>query len=303
MNKTLTIIPTLNASSTLSNQLEHLKTQSHKVDILVIDSSSKDDTVSIAKSKNVNILEINRLDFNHATTRNTAQNHDADFYLFMTQDAQPVDNYLIENLIKPFDDKEVVISYARQMPHKNVDATEKFARETNYPIASVIKSKDSLADLGIKTFFSSNSCAMYRASYFKKVAGFKEGLIMNEDMEFAARAVMEGKKVAYCADAKVWHSHVYSVTDIFKRYFDIGIFFKTNEWILREVGKYSSTESIGIKQAKKELVYLLRNSPLSIPKSIAFSLMKYVAYKMGYQYDKIPHRVRQVFSLHKNFHY
>lgn len=296
------IIPTLNAESTLEIQLSQLKNQTHDIDILVFDSSSTDETMNILKTEDISFKTISRLDFNHATTRNIAQNYDADFYLFLTQDAIPTDNYLIENLLKPFDDKEVVISYARQIPYKTADATERFARETNYSDISMVKSKESLSELGIKTFFSSNSCAMYRASYFKEVGGFKEGLIMNEDMEFAARAILDDKKIAYCADAKVRHSHVYNVRDIFKRYFDIGIFFKTNEWISHEVNKYSSTESTGVKQAKKELMYLLKNSPLSIPKSIVFSLTKYIAFKLGYQYDKLPLNLRKIFSLHKNYH-
>jgi len=295
------VIPTLNASQTLSYQLDKLKTQHCKV--LVIDSSSDDDTLDIAQKAGVEVLEIQRADFNHATTRNKALNYDADFYLFMTQDALPYDENLIENLLKPFDDKDVVVSYARQIPWEDADMTEKFARQTNYPDSSITKSKESLKELGIKTFFCSNSCAMYRASYFKEVGGFTQGLIMNEDMEFVARAILDDKKVSYVAEAKVWHSHEYGVRDIFKRYFDIGIFFKTTPWIQAEVNKYSSTEATGIKQAKAELVYLLKHSPLSIPKSILFSVTKFVSFKLGYQYEKLPLNIRKVFSLHKNFHY
>jgi rhamnosyltransferase len=294
------IIPTLNASKTLSTQLGKLSQQDCKV--LVIDSSSSDDTVEIAKSFDVKVTEIKGEEFNHATTRNLALNYDADFYLFMTQDALPYDDKLVENLLKPFDDKGIVVSYARQVPWEDADIIEKFARETNYPNVSTIKSKESLKELGIKTFFCSNSCAMYRASYFKEVGGFTEGLIMNEDMEYVARAILDSKKIAYISDAKVWHSHKYNAKDIFKRYFDIGIFFKTNEWIQDEVNKYNSTESTGIKQAKKEFAYLLKKSPLSIPKSILFSLTKYMAYKLGYNYDKLPLITRKTFSLHKIFH-
>ncbi len=303
MNKILTIIPTLNSSKTLAKHLEQLQHQSHKIDILLIDSSSEDDTVKIAKSKKINFLEINRSDFNHATTRNIALQHEADFYFFLTQDALAVDNYLVAKLLKPFDDKEVVVSYAKQTPNENTDLIEKFARETNYPATSVVKSKELLPKLGIKTFFCSNSCAMYRASYFKKVGGFKDGLIMNEDMEFAARAILDNKKIAYQADAKVLHSHDNTLGDVFKRYFDIGVFFKTNEWIVDEVNKHASTESTGIKQAQKELAYLLKKSPLFLPKSILFSFTKYIAYKLGNQYDKMPFDLRVFFSLHKNWHY
>ena len=300
--KTLIIIPTLNATDFIDAQLSKFNHLSSKVDIFIIDSSSTDNTVQIAKTAGAEVHEISRSDFNHATTRNLALQKEADFYLFMTQDALPCDDKLIENLLKPFDDEDVVVSYARQIPYEDADPIEKFARETNYPSVSVVKSKESLKKMGIKTFFCSNSCAMYRASYFKEKGGFTEGLIMNEDMEFAARAVLEGKKVAYAAEAKVWHSHRYTVKDLFKRYFDIGIFFKTNEWIQDEVDNYVSTESTGIRQATKELAYLWENAPLFIPKSVLFSLTKYIAYKLGYYYDRLPRFLVKKFSLHQNFH-
>jgi rhamnosyltransferase len=268
----------------------------------VIDSASDDDTPHIAQKVGVELLEIQRADFNHAATRNLALNYEADFYLFMTQDAIPYDDKLIENLLKAFDDPDVVVSYARQIPHADADLIEKFARETNYPDVSVVKSKESLPSMGIKTFFCSNSCAMYRASYFKEVGGFEEGLIMNEDMAFAARAILDGKKVAYVAEAKVWHSHAYGAGDIFQRYFDIGIFFKRNRWIVKAVNRYASTESTGAKQVKKELAYLARSAPWLLPKSILFSSLKYIAFKMGMQYEQLPKSIVKKFSLHKNFH-
>ena len=302
MNQLIVIVPILNAEATLVKQIEQLKFQSIDNEILLIDSESSDKSVDIAKMKKITFKQIFRADFNHATTRNLALQKEVDFYLFMTQDALPYDDKLVENLLKPFDDEDVVVSYARQIPYEDADMIEKFARETNYPSVSVVKSKESLKEMGIKTFFCSNSCAMYRASYFKKKGGFTEGLIMNEDMDFAARAILDGKKVAYVAEAKVWHSHCYTAKDLFKRYFDIGIFFKTNRWIQDEVDKYSSTESTGIKQATKELVYLWQNAPLSIPKSVFFSLTKYVAYKLGYHYDRLPMPLVKRFSSHTNFH-
>jgi len=302
MVKIVAVVPTLQAAKFLEKQLNLYKNQTILPKILILDSSSTDNTVQIAKTAGAEVHKISRSDFNHATTRNLALQKEADFYLFMTQDALPYDDKLAENLLKPFEDENVVVSYARQIPHEDADPIEKFARETNYPPVSVVKSKESLKEMGIKTFFCSNSCAMYRASYFKERGGFTDGLIMNEDMDFAARAILDGKKVAYVAEAKLWHSHRYTAKDLFKRYFDIGIFFQTNGWIQKEVNKYSSTESTGVKQAKKELVYLFKNAPLSIPKSVLFSLTKFVAYKLGYHYDRLPMFFVKKFSLHRNFH-
>lgn len=277
LNKIYIIIPILNPPETFFKKLvPTLLTQTLDPTIVLINSG---ETIPKGSYTSVNI---DKKEFNHADTRNLALKYGADFYLFMTQDALPYDEHLIEELLKAFEDEEVVVSYARQIPYKDAEAIEVFARITNYPVLSRIKSKEDLTQLGIKTFFSSDSCAMYRASYFKEVGGFKQGLNTNEDMEFAARAIMNGKKVAYVAEAKVYHSHNFTCKDIWKRYRSIGLFFKENSWILEIVSKYSKAESTGIKQALAELKYLMRNSPLDIPRSCLFSLIKYIAFKSAF---------------------
>ncbi len=300
--KILTLIPTLDAADDLPDLLQMLRSQTIRTGILVVDSTSEDGTVGIAESFGCEVERIDRSAFNHATTRNIALRYEADYYLFLTQDAVPVDDMLIAALLEPFSDEEVVAAYARQMPHEDADAIERFARETNYPENSIVKSQASLGTLGIKTFFCSNSCAIYRGDYFREVGGFTEGLIMNEDMEYAARAILAGQKVAYVAEAKVRHSHMYGAGDIFRRYFDIGIFFRTNDWIMQEVNRYTSTESTGVAQAKRELRYLLRHAPHALPRSVLFSMIKYIAFKMGRGYERLPRRMRKRLSLHKNFH-
>lgn len=41
-------------------------------------------------------------------------------YDSLTQDAIPADEYLIENLLKPFEDEEVCAAYGRQMADKKI---------------------------------------------------------------------------------------------------------------------------------------------------------------------------------------
>ena len=71
----------------------------------------------------VNYIIIDKKDFNHANTRNIALNYKADFYMFMTQDAIPYDEYLVKNLLSSFQN-DIVVSYARQIPKKDADLIE-----------------------------------------------------------------------------------------------------------------------------------------------------------------------------------
>ena len=271
------IIPILNPHESFFTELiPALIGQTVRADILIINSG---DPIPTGEYE---VITIDKKDFNHANTRNLALGYEVDFYLFMTQDAIPYNTYLLENLLQPFDDPDVVVSYARQIPYPNAHPIEVFARETNYPALSKIKSKNDLPVLGIKTFFSSDSCAMYRGDYFKVLGGFTQDLNTNEDMEFATRSILDEKKVAYCAGAKVVHSHNFSLRQIWARYREIGNFFSINRWILDEASQYKAAESTGINQAIQELKYLSKYAPLSLPRSIAISFVKYVAFKSSF---------------------
>ena len=273
----LVIIPIINPPEWFFNDvIGGLLSQTLLPKILLINSGNE------IQQGSYEVITIDKKDFNHANTRNLALSYKADFYLFMTQDATPADKNLIVNLLDSFTDNSVVVTYAKQLPYKDADAIEVFARTTNYPEHSMVKSKSDLASMGIKTFFNSDSCAMYRGEYFRSVGGFTPGLSTNEDMDFAARAIMDGKKVAYAHDAKVYHSHNFTLKQVWQRYRQIGKFFAQNRWILETVAQYSNAESTGVKQAINELKYLSAHAPLSIPKSILFSLTKYIAFKSSF---------------------
>lgn len=219
--------------------LKALKKQTVKPSItLIIDSGSNDGTAELAQSHGFKVIRINEHDFDHGSTRNlgVAQTN-SEFVVFLTQDAIPADENMVAELIKPMQaNPYIVICYGRQLPRLNARPLERFAREFNYPPRSILKTKNDIDTLGLKAFFCSNCCSAIRRSIFNKLGGFKNNVIVNEDMLFAAKAINAGYAVYYTAEAKVYHSHVYSLPITFKRYFDIGRFFADNKWLLRHVG-------------------------------------------------------------------
>lgn len=95
----------------------------------------------------------------------------ANFVLFMTQDAIPADKKLIENLLAPMANPNIAVSYGRQLASKDSDIIEKMTRVYNYPKKSFIKSSSDLDRLGIKTYFCSNVCALYKKVYITSLEG------------------------------------------------------------------------------------------------------------------------------------
>jgi rhamnosyltransferase len=238
-DKTATvIIPTYNAGPCFTELLDSLQSQTLKpAQIIIIDSRSTDETREVAKSRNCEVITINHTDFDHGTTRNLAMFEvSTEFAIFLTQDAMPANEHMIAELIKPMQaDSNIAICYGRQLPRPNAAPLERFAREFSYSAESMLKTKNDIETLGLKTFFCSNSCSAIRCSIFKKLGGFKNNVIVNEDMLFAAKAIAHNYSVYYSAKAKVSHSHSYSLLQTFKRYFNIGRFFADNRWLLKQV--------------------------------------------------------------------
>ena len=89
--KFLLCIPTYNAGNLWNKWIKAYESQSVTADqVIVIDSSSSDDTVKLAKDAMFSVFSIPQSEFNHGGTRNQAvrfAENFADILVFMTQDA------------------------------------------------------------------------------------------------------------------------------------------------------------------------------------------------------------------------
>jgi rhamnosyltransferase len=293
------IIPTLNGAKSIGGLLEALKGQSVFNEQIVIDSASTDDTVAIAQSWGAKTISIRREDFDHGATRNRAViEATGDTLVFMTQDALPLNRSVIEGLVGALEAPLVAASYARQVPWPDASPPERFARTFNYPDVSLKKSEESIPELGVKTFFFSNVCSSIRRDVFNSLGGFPEGVIMDEDLLFSARAILKGYSIAYVSEAEVFHSHRYTWSQQFKRHFDIGVFFRDHAWLL----EYSKINDEGIKFVKEELRFLHRTgSYLWIPYVLGELLCRYGGYKLGSSNLLMPLIFKRAASLHRGY--
>ena len=179
---------------------------------------------------------------------------EAEFMLFMTQDAVPEDPVLIEKLLQAVQQKDTIAAaYGRQLPDDKVGVIETYTRQFNYPEESLIKGKEDLPRLGIKTYFCSNVCAMYRRDIYLKMGGFVTKTIFNEDMIMAANMVQAGYQIAYAAEARVVHAHKYTYWQQLTRNFDMAV----SQRQYREIFESVKSESEGIRLVKQTASYLL----------------------------------------------
>ena len=138
---------------------------------------------------------------------------------------------------------------------------------------------------GIKTFFCSDVCAAYRRNYLLGAGGFEDPTIFNEDMIFASHLIEAGKKIAYAADAKVWHWHNYTAKDQLKRNFDLAVSQVDAGGLFTQV----KSESEGIRLVKMTLKHFIKKGQFYyIPKIITQNGAKYIGYRLGKNYKKLP---------------
>ena len=294
------IIPTLNASMYLESLLLSLNAQRVKPEeVLIIDSESEDHTVEIAARFGVKTIVIERKSFNHGGTRNFAVSQaKGDIIVFITQDALPENEFFIQNLTAPLSQPQIASSFGRQKPRPDAAPHERFARLFNYPDRPFLKGLEDRKRLGIKTFYCTNVCSSVRRKEFEEVGRFPQRAILNEDMALTAKLIYTGYKVAYVPSAVVIHSHNYTLAQQFRRYFDIGVSLRENEWLLKDV----KAEGEGLKFAKKQILYLINEGDYRfIPFAVGELFSKYLGFKLGFHYNWLSVPLRKKLSMNSSY--
>lgn len=295
------IIPTYKPDDKFDQLIERIQKQTIKPDhIFLINTEEKwMDSSRYENIPNLKLIHIKKKEFDHGGTRNYgATLSNADIILFMTQDAVPADQFLLERMLEPFDKGHVAVAYARQLANSKAGVIEQYTRVFNYPKSDRIKSKKDLDTLGIKTYFSSNVCAAYKRDIYNELGGFVTKTIFNEDMIMASAVINAGYSIAYESKAKVIHSHKYTYRQQFTRNFDLAV----SQRQYKEIFENIKSEAEGIMLVKKSIKYLIHQKKIFLlPDLILQSGFKYLGYKFGYQYEKLPKWLILKFSMNKSF--
>jgi len=299
--KTGLLVLTRNGGKLWGRWLEAFAAQEVKPALLlVIDSASSDDSAEQARAAGFSVHTIKREDFRHGDTRRMGVEMlpGAEFIVVMTQDAVLATPDALKKMLACFADERIGAVYGRQLPWPGCDLIAAHARLFNYSETGMVKTLADVPRFGIKTAFFSNSFSVYRRTALLDAAGFPSGVIQCEDTYVAARMLLAGWKVAYCADAQVYHSHAYTIYEEFRRYFDTGVFHARERW-LRET--FGAAEGEGVKFVRSELRYLLRENPLLVPSAFMRTVAKLLGFRLGRSEKALPTWLKKRLSMHRNF--
>lgn len=285
------IIPTYLPDQKLDLLLERIRKQSIQPGrILILNTTvpGKEDIVTPYIEKyGVEVYQIPQKEYDHGGTRDYgASLSKADYIMFMTQDAVPVDRHLIEHLLKAFEeDEKISLCYARQIAGKHGDILERYTREFNYPDRDIVKGKEDLAAMGIKAFFCSDVCAVYKKSVYDALGGFVKKTIFAEDAIMAYHMIMADYKIKYSKDAKVVHSHNYTYLQQLRRNFDVGVAHSEYHAV------FGAVQSVpeGVKLVKETCRQMIEEKKyLQLVDLFFASGFKFLGYKLGCHYKSLP---------------
>lgn len=300
------IIPAYKPGEKYLKLIEMLQKQSYPVHkIIVMNTEEKYyeqlrfNQPRMKEYENLEIIHLSKREFDHGKTRNRGvKKSQASYFIMMTDDAIPTDEFLVEKLISALQDPQTAIAYARQVCSQDADLFEIYARSFNYPEDSLVKGKADIEKLGIKTFFCSNVCAAYKKEVFEQLGGFVNHTIFNEDMIYAAKAVEHDYKIAYVADARVEHFHRYTNKQQFQRNFDLAVSQADHPEVFEQV----KSESEGIRFVKSQISYLKEHGMASrIPSFVIQCGCKLLGYKLGKKYKKLPKWLIRKCSMNKEY--
>lgn len=205
------IIRTYNEEKYLAKVLDSIQNQHFKGDgeIIIVDSGSTDNTIQIAKTYGCKIVCIKKEDFSFGRSLNYGCNSaTGELLIFISAHCIPVNQFWLSELVKPFKDENIVLSYGCQVGVETSNFSEKQLLKKYFP------PKNSIPQKG---YFCNNANSCIRKDKWLE-REFNEELTGLEDMEWAKYWVLKGFEVAYISSSSVFHIHDESWSQIQKRY-------------------------------------------------------------------------------------
>lgn len=206
-------IATYNSAKTLSKCLDSIKNQTYKnIEIIVMDSYSKDRTQDIAASYGARIVFAPNL----ATARKVGADESTGNYIFIVDSDQVLDTNVIEECVKACEDEgyDGVTLFEKSLIIKNTFVEKIIAYDKE--IFHSLHDDDPIKGTAIPRFF--------RANYFKRIQFEKNPPITFEHTIIHHKIVQMGAKIKF-VDAYIWHHETATIGDVARKFFKYGYYY------------------------------------------------------------------------------
>ena len=204
------VIRALNEAAHLPTLLDSIASQALQPDeIILVDSGSTDDSVSIAERYGADIVHIPPGDFTFGRALNWGCDAaKGEILVFVSAHVYALDENWLSQLIAPFAEPGVGVSYGGQTGDHRSNFAELQLMARWFPEEGTLDQDNS--------FCNNANCAVRRSLW--EIHGYDEALPGLEDMAFAREVRNAGHRVAYVPEAKIAHVHEEGLKQTFNRY-------------------------------------------------------------------------------------
>ena len=290
------ILLTLNAGEKFRKVLKAVFNQTYNnFEVIIIDSSSIDDTLEYAKRYPIKIFKIPRSDFGHGKTRNLGAKLARGRYLvYLSQDAIPTDNNWLANLLVNLKIENVAGVFGRQIPNITANPLDFFNYKEDYP--------DIRRNISIQNYKQNNVIFSDVNSAVKKSVILKypypENVPVGEDMGWAIGIIKKNYKLIYEPTTAVIHSHKFSLINTIKLNFDQGVSFS-------QIYQHGNSTYLMLNNKRRfinRIKYLIKNYKYHwVLISLVIDTIKFLSITLGKNYRRLPVFLLKHFSNYPNY--
>jgi cellulose synthase/poly-beta-1,6-N-acetylglucosamine synthase-like glycosyltransferase len=199
------VVPAYNAERHLPRCLESLQNLNwpeERLEIIVVDNNSTDDTALIASCfNNICLLKEKRQGATHARNAGWTWAR-GEWIAFTDADCEVAPDWL-RQLLPAFTDPKVGLTGGELKPDEPTTSVERYIIEKD-----ILSQERALEDVPCSPPFLVTANAAYRRRALEEVGGFDPWLTVNgEDADLAWRVQEAGWQLRYIPDARVTHHH------------------------------------------------------------------------------------------------
>ncbi len=237
MKKITFFVPVLNEEKNIIRCLKSIRKQNYPqylVEIFIADAGCSDNTIKLAKNYNITYF-FNKKKLSEYAYKKAIKMSKGDFFVFFAADNELTSKYWIRKMLLPFENKNILASYTHIAVPKISPLVNKYYSELHVePLSWFIYRDDSNPKYFSRSYkiksenknhiifdFEKNNFPLiataqgfvYKKSKFNFINS-KDG----DDIMPVIQMIKKNKQLAYVKKIGVYHHHINSLLDYFKKY-------------------------------------------------------------------------------------
>ncbi|NQV19029.1 MAG: glycosyltransferase [Armatimonadetes bacterium] len=173
----------------------------YSFEVIIVDSGSTDKTLDIARKYDVKVINITNFTYGGSLNKGCGAAK-GKYYVFLSQDAIPLNEHWLDNLVEPLKDNKIAGVFGKEIPLDDCNFCEK-----RRIIGTFNKPP--------KGMFTNSNSAIKKELWKKN--RYDEKISISEDWLWAEKIRKKGYNIVYSKSAIVKHSHNLNFSNLFKR--------------------------------------------------------------------------------------